>query len=130
MPRGRHHIRTGVLLPEERVVRESRGWLRTTFPPLRWEGTLVLTVDRILFVPDVYNELIGDLSMWLSDLAEINAPGRARLHFSTREQDAVVELPGLGGLLTSAARRWVRAVEDSAMISTPASAARDDRRVG
>jgi len=106
MPRQPDTIPPAELSPGERAIREARAWLCTSVPPLRWEGTLALTTQRVLFVPDVHNDLIGDVCLSLNDLTEVNAPHRARLNLATRERSVLFELPGVRAFLAGAGRRW------------------------
>jgi hypothetical protein len=98
------------LLSGERIVRQARARLLASAPPHRWEGVLVVTTDRLLFVPDVYNELIGDAALWLAGLIDVNAPARERLHAATRERSFVFELPGLLATIRGVARGWVKTI--------------------
>ena len=122
------------LLPDERVARQTRAWLRTSVPPYRWEGRLAVTTQRVLFVPDVHNDLIGDVRLWLNDLTEVNAPRRARLHLATREGSAVFELPGVRAFVAGAGRRWCDAIipliESAPMPETSGADAPPRRLVG
>ena len=110
MPRQRDAIPVADLSPGEHLIREARAWLCTSVAPLRWEGALALTTQRVVFVPDVHNNLIGDVCLWLNDLTEVNAPRRARLHVETRERSAVFEVPGVRAFLVGAGRRWCDAI--------------------
>jgi hypothetical protein len=67
------------LLSGESLIREAPVRLRTSAPPGWWEGTLVLTSDRLFFLPSVRNPLAtADIAFWLADLEEAPA-GRNRL---------------------------------------------------
>lgn len=64
------------LLPGESLIREAPVRLRTPSPPGWWEGTLILTSDRLFFLPAIRNPLIrGHVAYWLADLEE-SAVGR------------------------------------------------------
>jgi len=67
------------LLPGESLIREAHVRLRTQYPPGWWEGALVLTTDRLFFLPFVHNPLVNtDLAFWLADTEELPA-GRNRM---------------------------------------------------
>jgi hypothetical protein len=96
------------LLPEERLLRESRARLRTPHPPFWWDGALVLTSDRLFFLPTVPNDLIGDAAFWLADIIDCNEAGARRLHVATAERTALFEL--LPALSWRPARAWAARV--------------------
>ncbi len=102
----RRNISQASLQPDERIVRQARAWLLTSVAPYRWEGTLAATSHRVLFAPDVPNELLGDVRLWLGDVIEVNAPARARLHVATSEQSVLIDLPGTVAFIAASGRRW------------------------
>jgi hypothetical protein len=99
------------LLPGESLIREARARLRTPSPPGWWEGTLVLTSDRLFFLPDVGNPLIDhDVAYWLDEMEEVPAgPHRLRVH--RRGSGAPSITFQILGTIGGRGDSWVRAIE-------------------
>jgi hypothetical protein len=68
------------LLPDESLIRQGPVRVRTPLaPPGWWEGTLVLTSDRLFFLSFVHNPLVDtEAAYWLADI-EVSEAGRNRL---------------------------------------------------
>ncbi|MEX2245165.1 MAG: hypothetical protein WEC75_00595 [Dehalococcoidia bacterium] len=102
------------LLPDERLVRESPARLHSDAPPRWWEGELILTTDRLFFLPEVYNPLIGDAGFWLRDVVECDEAGRNRLRIAGDNAFATFELtagvPSLSVITGRGAGEWRRAI--------------------
>jgi len=112
--RSRTWVDDAMLLPGETLIREASVRIRTQAPPGWWEGTLVLTSDRLFFVPRVHNPLMQEqVAFWLADIEETDG-GRNRLRVHTIGSDSpgVTFLfggPLLGprGLLGERGRIWL-----------------------
>ena len=63
---GAHWFDHEKLLPGESLVREGFARLRTVEPPYWWEGDLILTSERLFFLPNVHNPTKGRSSRPLS----------------------------------------------------------------
>ena len=96
------------LLPSERMVRSGRVRLRTASPPYWWEGSLILTTDRLFFLPDVENPLIDQVAFWLADLQRAKKEGGARFRIEGRGASATFLALGLPGRRE---HTWLQAIE-------------------
>jgi len=63
------------LLPGETLIRQSQTRVRTpSAPPGWWEGTLVLTSDRLFFLSSVRNPLVDtEAAYWLTTIEAAEA---------------------------------------------------------
>jgi hypothetical protein len=52
--------------------------LQTDAPPYWWLGDLVITTDRLFFLPDVENPHIAETAFWLDDLTRVAQDDRTR----------------------------------------------------
>ena len=114
------------LLPGETLILDAPVRLRTPTPPGWWEGTLVLTSDRIFFLPYVHSPLQRDVAYWLSDIEELPA-GRNRLRIrkmATGANSAVFQFlgPRLGprGILGERGKIWLYQVRRARHHARPA----------
>lgn len=80
------------LFPGERLVRTGRAWFRAPVAPRWWEGELVLTTDRLFFLPDVDNQTIGYAAFWLADVTDAATAGRNRLLVIANDRHVTFEL--------------------------------------
>lgn len=94
------------LLPNERMVRSGRVRLRTATPPYWWEGALILTTDRLFFLPDVENPLIDPVAFWLSDVTTVSRDGARRFRIDAGDARATFRALGIG----RAEHRWLDAI--------------------
>jgi hypothetical protein len=67
------------LLEGERLLRSVPARIRTDAPPHWWEGELILTSDRLFFLPSVDVPFHEGAAFWLRDVASWGASGRNRL---------------------------------------------------
>jgi hypothetical protein len=102
------------LLPGERMLRRGRARLRTPSPPHWWEGSLVLTSERLIFLPDIDYPLQAAPVVWVRDIAHLARTGRNRLTVSGPLAPSIFQLTGnrgnplgIAGLRESA---WINAV--------------------
>jgi hypothetical protein len=104
---------SGKLLEGERLVRSAPARVRTDAPPYWWEGELILTSERLFFLPAVENPLLSDIACWLVDLKECRPAGRNRFRVAAAELDRTFRLLSLSpaGVLGFTATSWVRDIE-------------------
>jgi hypothetical protein len=102
------------LLPGERLVRTGPARLQIAAPPHWWAGHLILTTDRLFFLPNVESPLVHDAAFWLDDVVQAARAGRNRLFVFAHSGDVTLELPstgaGLAGLLGRREAGWSRAI--------------------
>lgn len=114
------------LLKSERIVREGNVRLRIESPPYWWEGTLVLTTDRLFFLPRVHHPLEGSTAFWLADIARHADVGRSRFVVATASGGATFEVdrPGMtfAGVSGMLARPWLEAISELKPMARPAEA--------
>ncbi len=96
------------LLHYERMVRSGRVRLRTDQQPYWWEGSLILTTDRLFFLPDVDNPLIEPVAFWLSEVALVSRDGRRRFRIDAGDSNATFLALGSPG---RGEHRWLDAIE-------------------
>lgn len=101
------------LFDGEMLIRQGPARLRTAAPPYWWEGTLVLTSDRLFFLPFIDNPLQGDVAFWLSDV-DAQPAGTNMLRVRGRGLEAVFKLRGFRlnpvGMAGARATAWQRAI--------------------
>lgn len=100
------------LLPDERLVRSVPARIRTDAPPHWWEGELVLTSDRLFFLPSVDGPFLSDVAYWLTDIASCRAGRRNRLLVASGGVEREFELTSSRpvALVGYSAARWARDV--------------------
>ena len=110
------------LLPGERLLRSAPARIRTDAPPHWWEGELILTSDRLFFLPSVDEPFLDDAAFWLPDIASWRAGRRNRLLVVVDDVEREFELtsPAPVALIARSAARWSR---DLASARTAARAA-------
>jgi hypothetical protein len=126
--------RTGWFEPEmllrgERVLRGGEALLAVGAAGRWWYGTLVLTSERLFFLPQVDNAAVPRAAFWLRDV-RAEAAGHNRLRVSDGWSVATFELPspfvsapGIAGLR---ALPWVREINGTAAAVTIAAAGERD----
>ena len=126
--RGQHLFDAQKLLLHEKMVRAGVARVRTDTPPYWWEGDLVLTSDRLFFLPHVANPLLPRTAFWLHDLIDVGPAGRNRLHLRTTHEAALFQVldVGPGAAIGRGAAAWLRLIETHRRYARPA-AAFDDR---
>ncbi len=99
-----------MLLEDERLVRSAPARVRTAAPPHWWEGELILTSDRLFFLPAVDDPLLDDVAFWLIDLRDWRAASRNRLLVATADVEHEFQFIGAASvvLMARSAPRWVR----------------------
>lgn len=102
------------LLRGERLVRSGPARLQIAAPPHWWDGHLILTTDRLFFLPHVESPLVQDAAFWLEDVVQAARAGRNRLFVFAHSGDMTLELPstgaGIAGLLGHREAGWRRAI--------------------
>ncbi len=102
------------LLPSELQVRSGSARLRVSGPPYWWEGALILTSDRLFFLPHVYSPRIDEAAFWLFDMTGAAPAGRNRFKVSAHGRTATFHLttsrPGPAGLIGQQAKAWLEAI--------------------
>jgi hypothetical protein len=101
------------LFPGEQRVRNGRVRIRTADPPHWWEGTLILTTDRMFFLPDVDNPLLGNTAFWLAEIRRVEQVAPNRIRIRGGDVNATFQLLGrhlpLPGQRTI--RPWIESIE-------------------
>jgi len=93
------------LFAAERIVRSSRAWMQVPYAG-HWEGELILTTDRLFFLPHVDHAVLGNAAFWLTDITAVIQDGRNRVEVWTQAGRRVFELRGEhGGVTDLVARR-------------------------
>jgi hypothetical protein len=112
------------LLPGEELVRTGTVRVRTDTPPFWWQGDLVLTTDRLFFLPHVENPFLARVAFWLHDLIDIGPAGRNRLHVRTGEDAALFQALDRGpkAVAGRAAGSWLRMIQKHRRSARPARA--------
>ena len=99
------------LFPQERIVRSSRAWMRTSQPCRNWEGELVLTTDRLFFLPEIEHPLIGGAAHWLSSIASATAIGRHEFRIGDGAAQTIFHVLGeraaMSDLIVNRANAWI-----------------------
>ncbi len=123
---------TEKLLHGEKMIRAGVSRVRTDTPPYWWEGDLVLTSDRLFFLPHTANPLLTRTAFWLHDLIDAGPAGRNRLHVRTTNEAALFQVLdiGPGAIAGRGAASWLRLIQLHRRQAHPASAFedRDQRR--
>ena len=98
------------LLDDERLLRTAPARVRTAAPPHWWEGELILTSDRLFFLPAVDDPLLPDVAFWLIDVTEWRAASRNRILVTAEDVEHEFQLVGAGpvALIARSAPAWVR----------------------
>ncbi len=112
------------LLPGEELVRSGSAQLRIDTPPYWWEGVLVLTSDRLFFLPHVHNPFLDRTAFWLRDLLDHAPAGRNRLHVRTHDEAALLHILDASprAVVGAAASTWLRLIRQQMRVARPASA--------
>jgi hypothetical protein len=102
------------LLPSERLVRSGTARLRIPEPPYWWEGTLILTSDRLFFLPHVDQVRLDQAAFWLHELTAWDRAGRNRFQAGVPGYEATFHLisgrPGPAALIGDQAGPWLQAI--------------------
>ena len=120
------------LLPGERVIRTGAARIRIKARPGWWEGRLVLTSDRLFFLPDAEHPDVEATALWISDVRHAAPLGKNRLLVSSVDADLLVELLGApispAGLLGRRGEMWTRAIDAVRESAAPVAAIERRRR--
>lgn len=112
--RGQGWLDDAKLLPSERLIRSGTVRLRMAGPPYWWEGDLILTSDRLVFLPRVAHPRLGVTAFWLCDMAVIARASRNRFAVGTANEHATFQLIGArrgpAGLIGDQAAPWLAAI--------------------
>lgn len=117
-----HWLEPEQLLPGESIIREGPARLRTYSPPFWWEGGIVLTSDRIFFLPSVENPFESAISFWLADVVDEEHAESGMLRLSSPEGRTVFQIPGIGFLAERGARKWAEIIAVSKLRARPHTA--------
>jgi hypothetical protein len=113
------------LLPGERLVRTGPARLQIAAPPHWWDGHLILTTDRLFFLPHVESPLVHDAAFWLDDVVQAARAGRNRLFVFAHSGDVTLELSstglGIAGLLGRREAGWGSAIMRLQRVARPRS---------
>jgi hypothetical protein len=118
------------LLSGEELVRSGVARVRTDTPPYWWEGELILTSDRLFFLPRVENPFLGRVAFWLHDVIDTGPAGRNRLHVRTTDDAALFHIVDAGpaALAGLAGARWLSLIDTHRRGARPAAAFERDPR--
>jgi hypothetical protein len=102
------------LLSSERIVREGTARLRIPGPPYWWEGTIVLTSDRLFFLPHVDQVRLDQTAFWLNEIVRWARAGRNRFSVIGKDATETFHLvggrPGPAALIGDQAGPWLQAI--------------------
>lgn len=114
------------LLPSERLVRSGTARLRIPEPPYWWEGRLILTSDRLFFLPHVDQVRLDQTAFWLHDLTAWERAGRNRFHVAAADEESTFHLiggrPGPAALIGDQAGPWLQAIASIQRSARPKTA--------
>jgi hypothetical protein len=133
---GAHWFDREKLLPGESLVREGFARLRTHEPPYWWEGDLILTSERLFFLPNVHNPLAEPAAYWLAKVLGANRDGYSAIVIDAGAEHATFQVAGHFNWLPWVARRrvkaWLGDIKFASRRARPPRAfeQRDDRAVG
>jgi hypothetical protein len=102
------------LLAGESLVREDRARVRIEAPPHWWEGTLVLTTERLFLIRHVEHPTEEHTAFWLAEIVRVHRIGRAGFIVAARDgssADVRMLAPGVSGLMHGPAREIIGAIE-------------------
>lgn len=122
------------LLRGESIVREGRARMRIAGAPGWWEGTLIATTDRMVFLPATEHPSGAHIALWMSDVRRAAAEGGCLRVTGPDGVSALIEpdagmfgVPALIGATASSWRRTISALRGSArpgfVLARPGSAA-------
>ena len=104
---GSHWFDPEKLLPGESLVRDGFARLRTDSPPYWWEGDLILTSERLFFLPNVGNPHARPAAYWLAKVLGAERSGYSAIHVDAGREHAVFEVAGHFNWIPLVARRRV-----------------------
>jgi len=98
------------LLPGERLLRSAPARIRTDAPPRWWEGELILTSDRLFFLPSVDEPFLDDAAFWLADVESWRTARGNRLIAVVDDVEREFQLIATQpvALIAQSAARWAR----------------------
>jgi hypothetical protein len=122
--RGHAWFDAAQLLSGEELARTSNARVRVDTPPYWWEGVLVLTSDRLFFLPHVDNPFLSTVAFWLRDLIEFAPAGRNAFHVRTGNEAALFHVlePAPAALVGRAGREWLRQIARHIHSARPSTA--------
>jgi hypothetical protein len=111
--RGHGWFDVAQLLPGEDLVRTSAARVRMDTPPYWWEGRLVLTSDRLFFLPYVEHPFLDTVAFWLCELMEFVPAGRNVFRVRTSDRDGLFQITTFASaaIIGRAARPWVSQIQ-------------------
>jgi hypothetical protein len=133
---GAHWFDPHKLLPGERLVRDGFARLRTPAPPFWWEGDLILTSDRLFFLPNIDNPHAEPAAYWLAMVHGAERSGYSAIHIDAGDEHAVFEVAGhfnwLPWLASRRVRDWLTDIKEARRRARPPRAFEgpDHRAVG
>lgn len=116
------------LLSGEELVRSGSARVRTDTPPYWWEGRLILTSDRLFFLPHVENPFLDTVAFWLREVIETGPAGRNSFHVRSATEGALFHVLDIGSAAVTgrAGRGWLRLIERNMRGARPRSAFETD----
>ena len=117
------------LLQGEELVRSGPARVRIDTSPFWWEGDLVLTSDRLFYLPHGTHASLRRVAFWLYDLIDVGPAGRNRILLRTDGEAALFHLLDSGpfALGGRASDRWLRLITRQMRTARPAHAFDGDR---
>ena len=117
------------LLHGEELIRSGPARLRTDTPPFWWEGDLILTSDRLFFLPHGTHASLPQVAFWLYDLLDVSPAGSNRVLLRTEGEAALFHILESGPfpLGGRAFDRWLRLITRQMRTARPASVFDEDQ---
>lgn len=112
------------LLTGEEFVRSGVVRVHTAAPPHWWEGELILTSDRLFFLPRVHNPFLPHTAFWLHEVHTVESAGRGAIHIATDENEAIFRIPDTGAAIIAGrtAGHWQRLINAFRRTARPRTA--------
>jgi len=109
------------LMSGERLLRSAPARIRTEAPPHWWEGELILTSDRLFFLPSVDVPFLDDNAFWLRNIASWRAARGNRLLVVAAHVVREFELmtPQPVAMIARMAAHWARDIERARTVARP-----------
>jgi hypothetical protein len=118
------------LLEGEEFVRSGIARVHTAAPPHWWEGELILTSDRLFFLPHVHNPFLPHTAFWLQEIHTAEPAGRGAIHVGTDDLEAIFRIPDTGKTILAGktASHWLRLIAAFRRAARPRTAFEQETR--
>jgi hypothetical protein len=118
------------LLSGEEFVRAGVARVHTEAPPHWWEGELVLTSDRLFFLPRVHNPFLPHVAFWLQEVRTAEPAGRGTIHVATDDNAAIFRITDTGPSILGGrgAGQWLRLITAFRRAARPRTAFEEEFR--